>query len=156
MRAPFLAGHANSFQHEAVIPQQENPKPPVALVFWIIWFAILSGLVMIQFIVGKGIPQGVNQGEPPQHFVILSASLAFIALVIRFLVIPRIKLLQQKLPAMVIGLALSEAIGFFGLFLVGPKYPATQLYLFVAAIGCIITFAPFYAISSNHDGPYQR
>lgn len=124
---------------------QNHPQAPLAVVFWIIWFAILNGLVMIQFFAGGGIPKGENQGDPPVMFIGLAAVLALVALAIRFVVIPQIESPLKKLPAMIVGLALSELIGFVGMFVVSKKFPETQLSLFVSAIVCILCFAPFYA-----------
>ena len=135
--------------------QQDSPKPPpTALVFWIIWFAILSGLVMIQFLVGGGIPEGADQGNPPEAFLVIAAGLALVALAIRFLVIPRIEELPKKLPAMIVGLALSEGIGFVGMFAVGKEFPATQQALFVTAIACIVSFAPVYTKPRAENGRF--
>lgn len=139
-----------------MIPQQNDPKPPAGLVFWIIWFAILNGLVMIQFFVGGGIPSGQDQGKPPMVFFAIAAGLAAVALGIRFLLIPQLKELPKKLPAMIIGLAFSEAIGFLGIFGMGKQFPASQLFLFVCAVGCIVSFAPFYAKSDGGGGQFGR
>jgi len=128
-----------------MIPKQTDAKSPLALVFWIIWFSILNGLVLIQYFVGGGIPKGEDQGNPPVMFLALAGVLALVAMGIRFVLIPRIKDLPKKLPAMIIGLALSEGVGFVGIFALGNKFPATQLLLFGCAVGCILCFAPFYA-----------
>lgn len=134
--------------------QQGSPVPPQALVFWIIWFAILQGLVIIQFFVGGGLPKGADQGNPPLWVLVVAGSLALVALAIRFTVIPRIVSVTQKLPAMIIGLALSEGIGFLGMFGVGKEFPTTRLVLFVMAICCIISFAPIYAKPRVEDGRF--
>ncbi|MES2661447.1 MAG: hypothetical protein V4689_22705 [Verrucomicrobiota bacterium] len=133
--------------------QQDSPKVP-ALVFWIIWFAILNGLVMIQFLVGGGIPKGEDQGNPPVLFLAIAAGLALVALAIRFVLIPQIESVPKKLPAMVIGLALSEGIGFLGMFAVGKEFPATQQTLFVTAIACIACLAPVYAKPRAENGRF--
>jgi hypothetical protein len=130
-------------------PRQDPPALPTALIFWIIWFATLQGLVLIQFFVGGGIPQGADQGEPPSLFLVIAGALALAALTIRFTVIPKIKTASKLLPAMIIGLALSEAVGFVGLFLVGKEFPTTRLGLFVLALCCIASFAPVYAKPVN-------
>ena len=134
--------------------QQDTPKPPQALVFWIIWFAILQGLVILQFFVGGGIPKGTDQGNPPLWVLVVAGGLALVALAIRFTVIPRIVSVAQKLPAMIVGLALSEGIGFLGMFGLGKEYPATQLVLLVMSICCIISFAPVYAKARADDGRF--
>lgn len=124
----------------------------LTIVSWIIWFSILNGLVMIQFFAGGGIPQGENQGNPPVMFMGVAAVLALVALTIRFVVIPQIMNPAKKLPVMVVGLALSELIGFVGMFVVGKDFPETRLALFVSAIVCILSFAPFYMRSRLPDG----
>src|SRR6478735_154976 len=134
------------------VSSQDSPKPPQALVFWIIWFAILQGLVIQQFFIGGGIPKGVDQGNPPIQWLALAGGLAIAALVIRFSVIPRLKTIPQKLPAMIIGLALSEGIGLFGMFVVGKNFPETQQVFLVTAIACIVSFAPVYARERAKDG----
>ena len=126
-------------------PQQDRPRPPQALVFWIIWFAILNGLVMIQLFIGGGIPKGVDRGAPPMPFLAIAVGLAIAALGIRLWVIPQLMEIPKKLTAMMIGLALSEAIGFVGIFAVGKEYPGTQMILLLGAVGCILGFAPVYA-----------
>jgi hypothetical protein len=125
--------------------RQDPPAPPPLLIFWIIWFAILQGLVLIQFFVGGGIPKGADQGDPPTMFLVIAGGLALAALAIRFTVIPKIETVAKLLPAMVIGLALSEAVGFVGIFLVGKEFPTTRLGLFILALCCIASLAPVYA-----------
>jgi hypothetical protein len=120
-------------------------QPPALLVFWIIWFATLQGLVVIQFFVGGGIPKGSDQGPAPTLWVAVAGILALVALSIRFMWIPRLAALPKKLPAMIVGLALAEAIGFVGMFLVGKEFAATRLALFVLSIACIASLAPVYA-----------
>jgi hypothetical protein len=143
-----------AWQFPLVIPQQDSPKPPTVLVFWIIWFAILQGLVAIQFFVGGGIPKGVDQGNPPQWVLAVAGGLALAALAIRFTWIPRIKSVPRKLPAMIVGLAFSEGIGFLGMFVVGNEFPATRLSCLVLAICCIVSLAPVYAKERAENGRF--
>lgn len=133
---------------------QNSPKPPQEFVFWIIWFAILQGLVILQFFVGGGIPKGTDQGQAPLWVLVAAGGLALVALAIRFTVIPRIASVAKKLPAMIVGLAFSEGIGFLGMFALGKEFPATQLVLLVMAICCIVSFAPVYAKVKADDGRF--
>lgn len=133
-------------------PPQDSIKPPTSLVFWIIWFAILQGLVVIQFFVGGGIPKGEDLGDPPILFVTIAGGLALAALAIRFVVIPKIKSVPTMLQAMIIGLALAEAVGLVGMFLIGREFPATRLSLFVLALCCIVSLAPIYAKPRKEEG----
>ncbi|MEY3894984.1 MAG: hypothetical protein RLZZ214_503 [Verrucomicrobiota bacterium] len=133
---------------------QNSIKPPTIIVFWIIWFAILQGLVMIQFFVGGGIPEGPDQGNPPVWVLAAAGALALAALAIRFTVIPKIQSLPKKLPLMIVGLALSEAIGLLGMFLVGKEFPTTRLSLLVLAVCCIVSLAPVYAKERPANGRF--
>lgn len=129
--------------------RQDPPAPQALVVFWIIWFAILQGLVLIQLFVGGGIPKGEDLGNPPVLFLMIAGGLALAALAIRFTVIPKIRTAAKLLPAMIIGLALSEAVGFVGIFLVGKEFATTRLGLFILALCCIVSLAPVYAKAVN-------
>lgn len=124
----------------------QNPTPQSqSVVCWIIWFAILNGLVITQIFAGGGIPHGPDRGDPPLVFPLIAAGLVVISLGIRFFAIPKIDGLQRKLPLMIIGLAVSEAIGIMGAFVVGREFATTRLVLFAASILCIVCQAPIYA-----------
>jgi hypothetical protein len=133
---------------------QNSIKPPTLLVFWILWFAILQGLVVIQFFVGGGIPEGADQGDPPVWVLAAAGALALAALAIRFTVIPKIQSVPGKLPLMIVGLALSEGIGFLGMFAVGKEFPTTRLSLLVLAVACIVSLAPVYAKKRPENGRF--
>lgn len=138
----------------AMNDKQDPPKPPITLVFWIIWFAILNGLLMTQFLVAGGIPKGSDESSPPMLYLWLAGGLALAALTVRYMLIPQLKQLPQKLTAMIVGLALSEAIGLSGMFVVGKEFPATQQLFFVVSIGCIVSFAPVYARKREENGRF--
>ncbi len=121
-----------------------QPQAPSALVFWIIWFAILNGLFMIQLFAAGGIPKGENEGDAPAIFVMLAGALALGAMAIRFLVIPRLGTVEKLMPAMIIGLALADGVGMTGMFLVGREFPETRLALFVVSVSAVVAFAPIY------------
>ena len=133
---------------------QNSPKPPTIIVFWIIWFAILQGLVVIQFFVGGGIPKGADQGNPPVWVLAAAGALALAALAIRFTIIPKIQSVPKKMPLMIVGLALSEGIGFLGMFAMGKEFPTTRLSLLVLAIACIVSLAPVYAKERSDNGRF--
>jgi hypothetical protein len=126
-------------------PHRNPPKEKKAIVFWIIWFAILQGVFILQFFIGGGLPKGSDQGSPPLWVLAAAGTLALLALAIRFRVIPKIAEVQQRLPAMIAGLAVSEGISLLGVFALGKEFPATQVVFFVMAVFCIMTFAPIYA-----------
>lgn len=129
-----------------MIPPQPPAKPSPRLVLWIIWSAILSTVVVMQFVIGHGLPTGKNAPDAtlsPMAFVAMGEVIA--ATAIRWLWIPRLTEQRQQLVAMIIGLALAEGSNFLGLFLVASDQPETKLLIFVLAVVGTAQFAPTYA-----------
>jgi len=131
------------------IPQNEpmaSAAKQQAIVMWILWFAMLQGVFIIQWVLGKGIPGGDNIEAPMAAWLwVLCFAPILVATGIRWGVIPKLKLPQQQIVAMIVGLSLSEAPVFFSLFLVGPDYPQNQLAVLMVAVVSLIQFAPSYA-----------
>jgi hypothetical protein len=133
---------------------RENTPQPI--IFWIIWFAILSGLLVMQTFAGGGIPSGSDQGEGPVLFQTLALVAAAASLFVRFAVIPRLNELQKKLPAMIVGLALAEGIGILGMFAVPHQYGATRLFMLGLSIVCVVISAPVYAKFPVGGSPFRN
>ena len=125
---------------------QKTPMPSIAI-FWIIWFAIMNGLFIMLFLACGGIPKGTNQGAPPIWILIVCACLAVASIAIRLLVIPKIKQLGQLLPAMIVGLALAEAVGILAIFALGKEFPQTRMSLFLTSAFTVLIYAPSYSIN---------
>ena len=125
-------------------PSVNRQEAPKIIVFWLIWFAIFNGLFILQFFAAGGIPKGENVGDAPMALIAVAGGLAFVAMLIRFFVIPKMDTMEKLLPAMLIGLALAEAVGIIGMFLVGKEFPETRLALFVASVSAVAAFAPIY------------
>ena len=106
---------------------------------------------MIQFFAGGGIPSGVDKGEGPTLFQGLALGMGMMAMIVRFVVIPRIGSLEKKLPAMIIGLAMSEGIGILGALAVSPEFGSTKLFMLVISVGCIVLSAPVYVKPGGGD-----
>jgi hypothetical protein len=123
-----------------------SPKP-TAIVFWILWFALLNGLILMMFFFGGGLPEGENQGKSPALMLAMAALLAIMALAIRFLAIPKTKELEKLLPLMLVGLAFSEGIGIIGIFVVAKEFPETRMALFVTSVSAMLAYAPVYVHS---------
>lgn len=123
-----------------------DSKKQHALVMWIIWFVILQGAFVFQWVLGKGIPEGKNAAEPIATWLwVVCFAPVLLASCIRWLVIPKIQQPQQQLIAMIVGLSLSEIPVFFSLFLIGSDYPQYQIAILMLAVVSIIQFAPSYA-----------
>lgn len=121
-----------------------SKQPPVPFVFWVIWFAIFNGLFIIQFFAAGGIPKGENVGDAPMTLIAIAGGLAFVSMIVRFIIIPKIDVIEKLLSAMIIGLALAESVGIIGMFLVGKEFPETRLALFITSISAVAAFAPVY------------
>ena len=111
------------------------------LIWWIIWAAILSGLLMIYFFLGRGRPVPVNL--PPEKSLTGLVGLLplFVSIVIRWLVLPRYAEPGRAFVMFIIGLALAEACGLLGIFLGGPYRDE----LFILGVLGIVQFVPFFA-----------
>jgi len=117
-----------------------------AIVMWVLWFAYLQGALIIQWILGKGIPRGENVETPMALWLwVMCFGPIVAATLIRWLFIPKLKEAQQLLVAMIVGLSMAEAPIFFSLFLMGPDYPQNQIAVLMVAVVAIIQFAPSYA-----------
>ena len=132
-----------------------TPGPANAAIFWLIWFSILSGLLIIQFFAAGGLPSGVDQGQAPVMFQGLALGMGAVAMAVRFVVIPKIATLERKLPAMIIGLAIAEAVGILGAFVVDSEFGATRMFMLATSIVCIVVSAPIYAKSPDAGNSFR-
>ncbi len=129
-----------------------NPRPEVAIVAWIIWFSILSGLMVIQFVVGGGVPGGEDKGSPQVIYYAITAGVAMVALGIRTLVLPNLREIRQKMSAMIIGVAISESIGIICAIAVDKQLGQTRLVMFATSVCCILAYAPYYMKPGDEPG----
>lgn len=117
----------------------------MGLVFWVIWSALMVSIVIYQCFLGGGLPQGENSQTPMSSvFWILAIAFATTASFLRWILIPKCKSARQQLVCFIIGMSLSEAIEFYGLFLVGRAYPQTQMTFFLLSVICAAQFAPLF------------
>lgn len=91
----------------------------VQLVYWLIWGAILGGLLVLYLVFGR---RPLPAEVAPEQAVIGLVAFAplFVSVVIRWLVLPKFTSPLKALPLFVAGLALAEACGILGIFLGGP------------------------------------
>lgn len=120
---------------------------------WIIWFAVLQGAFVFQWVLGEGIPQGENAAESMAAWLwVLCFVPIVLATLVRWLLIPKLRVAQAQMVAMIVGLSLAEAPIFFSLFLIAPDYPQNQIAVLMVAIVAIIQFAPSYATPGYEIG----
>lgn len=117
----------------------KTPQKPI--IFWVLWLAILNGLIMIYVILGQspqssasqssGLPLGLIVGLPPLIFSIIT----------RWALLPRIDNPSKALGVFIVGMAMAEGCGIIGIFLGG----AQKNLLVIAALVGILQYIPFFA-----------
>lgn len=130
-------------------PSNSLPAPadrPPLFVWWIIWAAVLAGLVVIYFALGRGPVKASPDKDVLQNLIGLVP--LFVSIVLRWLVLPRCDTLQRAFPLFVAGLALGEACGVLGIFLGG----AYRDDLFVLGLLGIAQFAPLFTRQLGRPG----
>ncbi len=120
------------------ITAKPSPKQ-MLLVWWIAWAAILSGLIVIYLLLGRGPMKPAADKDVLKHLVGLVP--LFVSIVIRWLVLPRFDSLQRAFPIYIVGLALAESCGLLGIFLGGPFRDD----LFVLGVLGVTQFVPIFA-----------
>ena len=109
-------------------------------IWWIIWAAILLGLVVIYFALGRRpLPPGSADDKTLTGLIGLVP--LFVSIVIRWLVLPRYRDLRRAFPMFVIGLALAEGCGLLGIFLGGPYRDD----VFLLGVLGLVQFTPWFA-----------
>ena len=117
-------------------------KPPAAplLVWWILWFAMTTGLILQRVVIGSK----VNVSSNTIGYIALAPLV--ISALIRFLVLPRLKTKAKAFPFFVAGLATAEACGLTGLFLGGSHRDP----IFAVGLGMLLAYVPIFV--RNYDG----
>jgi hypothetical protein len=113
---------------------------PKRLILWIIWSAITIGLCMIYVFLGQG-TAGAHSKDLGIMRVIPMVPLA-LALLVRFLLIPKFKSLTKVLPLFIIGLSMAEGSGIIAIFLL-PHADAVNY--FTTAVIVLLMYDPLFA-----------
>lgn len=110
------------------------------MIWWIIWGAVLAGLVVIYQFLGRGpLPPAAPGANPLAGLAGLVP--LFVSIIIRWLVLPRSTAPGPAFAMFIIGLSLAEACGLLGIFLGGPYRED----LFVLGVLGVAQFVPLYA-----------
>ena len=127
-------------------------KQTQLLVLWVIWASLFTSIIIYQLVLGHGVPSGENAPNAGVHFaVVLAIGQIAVASLVRWRFIPRAMNPKQLLVLVIIGLALSEAVEFYGLFLVAADQPGTKLSLWVLSLLCALQFIPIYAKAEDRS-----
>jgi hypothetical protein len=121
-------------------------KSPPPLVFWIVWFGLTISIPLYQFALGHGLPTGNNSADASLNPIAILAIGQFLAATaLRWLVLPRVRMILQVLIVMIIGVTLCEAVELYGIFLIPASEPETKLWLLILSLIGAAQFVPFYA-----------
>jgi hypothetical protein len=119
-------------------------KAPPPIILWIIWFAITAGLTVIYFVLGH------SPGQlPAEGLKYLPLGPLFISTVIRWFVLPRFSG-ARAFPVFIIGMALAEACGLLGIFIV----PSMKEDYFILSLLGLAQFFPLFLPSAKNTNPY--
>ena len=117
-----------------------NPKAPPLIVWWVIWLALLVGVVVIYVFLGRGpLPPPVSNPFP--HLIGLVP--LFISILLRWLILPKQRDPAKVLVLFIVGAAMGEGCAILGIFLGGPFRDE----LFVLGALGIVQWMPLYARS---------
>lgn len=121
---------------------QRNPHAPV---FWILWGGILSMILVFQFQVAGGIPEGEDEGAPPTWLLVSCFAGPLVSMVFRWVVLPRHKESGKALAFMILGASLAEQGQIFQVFLLGDEFPETKRAVFLLSLVAVVQYVPFHA-----------
>jgi hypothetical protein len=116
--------------------QEPIQQKPLLIVWWVLWFAILSGTVIIYIFLRRPVPEGADQSLwylPLLPFIVSS--------VLRLVVLPKFNDWKQAFPFFIIGMAMAEACVILGLFIV----PALGQAFFILGVFAQLLYVPYFA-----------
>jgi len=111
------------------------------IVWWILWGAVLSGLTILFFSLGRAPAVPTEVAREKMLTGMIGVVPLFISVVIRWLVLPRYTEMNRAFVMFIIGLALAEACGLLGIFF-GGQYRND---LFLLGIFGIAQYVPIFA-----------
>jgi len=114
---------------------EKPPNLPVAT-WWIIWFALGTGLLFLYFMLGD-----TMTGESSNELRYFPLVPLFASVGIRWFLLPKATDKTKGLRIFIIGMALAEACGITGIILVPDL---KQTYFLLALLG-IAQYAPYFA-----------
>ncbi len=110
------------------------------IVFWAIWFALISGVLVIHFAIASPEWETISRGIESPLWLLALLPLAVSALV-RWLLLPRFTTAHSALPVFIIGMALAESVAIAGIFV----FSGHRAELVVLGLLGIAQFMPLFA-----------
>ncbi len=116
----------------------ESSSNPPALIWWIVWTAILAGVVVVYAVAGEGKAPTHDAFAGPLRAIPLGP--VIVASLIRWLVLPRFTEGRRAFPIFVVGMALAEGGGILGMFLL----PTLRTEFCVLGVMGVAQFVPVF------------
>ncbi len=120
-----------------------NPDPKTRAqlrMWWILWVTMLPWIVGLQLLLPhKAVAPATKLGD--LWLQLAGIVPLFLSIIIRWLALPRFTSLASALPLYIVGLAMAEACGVFGIVFGGPYRDA----LFLLSILGLLQFVPVFA-----------
>lgn len=123
-----------------------HPQPVPRIIFWVIWFALLSGVLVMNFAIAPPEKPPISDAGNSLLWLVAVVPLLISALV-RWFVLPRATTAQTALPVFIIGMALAESTAILGMF-VFSGHRAELVALGLLGIG---QFMPTFAAKLGGD-----
>lgn len=123
------------------------------MVVWAIWFSMLISPIVLQFVMGGGIPVGESEDSLPLPSSAIAAFLLLASLSLRWLVLARLRSFQLILPLLIVGMTLAEAAVLVEIFLIPQDFPTTRLVIALSALFIMLQYFPIYMF---HIPPAQN
>ena len=132
------------------MPANSSQPSAKTLVPWVIWFWLVCSIVFYQFKLGHGWLVGQDARPAFQNPLFwFSIGVVTAANTLRWAIIPFASSTKTLLVLLIIGLALSESVTFYSIFLFPPDTPQTKMFLFGLSLVSALLFAPIYTPKSN-------
>lgn len=127
-------------------PTSQRPPAAPLLIWWIFWLGLTAGLV------AQRVFLKLDTGTPAAALGYIALAPLAVSAVIRFLVLPRMKIRAKAFPIFVVGMATAEACGLLGLVL-GGEHRDTFVGI---GLGMLLIYAPFFARNYDDGGGHSH
>lgn len=122
------------------------------LVWWMLWFSLIAGVILIYFIIGRT-PAAANTPPDADGTAWLFGTIpVLISISLLWAVLPRLQSSRTVLAAFVFGMALAEASAFLGMFV----WRGHHAELVALALLGMLQYMPTYAARYTADSDDVR
>ena len=129
-----------SFNHQ----QLAQTPAQMAIQFWVIWFALLPGMVIIMMFAGGGWPSGEDATSWTNPLIFVPLGALIVSLFVRMVMLPKAPTSEAKLPIAVVGMALGEGAAIIAMFVFPKEYVLARQLFYVLGFLAVCSYIPLY------------